>query len=286
MNTIDVAKQAVQLVWRRKYLWLFGIFVGSTMGGNAGNRFGGLSGAPMGAPVTAAHHGGAAPAWAVALLVAAVLVGLAVLVLRVISTGALVASVRREHDGLPSRIREGFRAGAASFWRVLGITLGMACVVLASTGFVAAPAILGVVHVLPLWLGIAFTVLLALPAILWLLTVNFTYEYALRFAVLERRSIRESVRASWRFLHGRIVESLKLLLTVLLGGVAGGVLSVCALVPAALVGLGVYAAAGLIPALVVGGILALPLVLVATGITGAFSSAVWTLGFLEQHEGA
>jgi hypothetical protein len=61
---------------------------------------------------------------------------------------------------------------------------------------------------------------------------------------------------------------------------------VVALVPAALVGGGVYLLAGLVPALIVGGVIVAPVAAAAAGAGGAFRSSVWTLHFLQQGEAA
>jgi hypothetical protein len=56
--------------------------------------------------------------------------------------------------------------------------------------------------------------------------------------------------------------------------------AVCIL-PALLLGGGVYLLWGLVPALVAGGVLALPVALAVTGAIGVFRSSVWTLHFME-----
>lgn len=55
-----------------------------------------------------------------------------------------------------------------------------------------------------------------------------------------------------------------------------------ALVPAALAGGGVYFAAGLVPAIVTGAVLGVPVALAAAAALGAFRSSVWTLGYLSE----
>ncbi len=52
--------------------------------------------------------------------------------------------------------------------------------------------------------------------------------------------------------------------------------------PAALVGFGVYLAAGLVPALVVGAALLIPFAIAIAGARGVYRSSLWTLGWLEE----
>ncbi len=177
------------------------------------------------------------------------------------------------------------RLGMRRFLPVLGIKALVALANVLSLAFVALPALLGAFSVLPLWLGIGLTTLLAIPAVPWLLTIHFVYEWALRFAVLENRGATGSLRAASRFLRGRIAPSLRLLLVTALANVASLVLSLAVILPAAALGFGIYSFAGLLPAAISAGVFALPFAAVIVGATGTYRSSLWTLGFLEEHGG-
>lgn len=84
-----------------------------------------------------------------------------------------------------------------------------------------------------------------------------------------------------RYLSGRVLESLKLLVVGFVGQGCGAAVAAVGLLPAAVVGAALYFFVGLIPALVAAGVLAIPVVVAAAGATGAFRSAVWTLGYLQ-----
>ncbi len=70
-----------------------------------------------------------------------------------------------------------------------------------------------------------------------------------------------------------------------LGHVGVGVAGLLALLPAAAAGAALYFTAGLAPALVVGGVLALPVVIGMAGTLGAYRSSVWTLGYISEARG-
>lgn len=281
MNAIELGKDALRTVWRNKYLWFFGAFVAAGAGGGGAGGGGGGAGP--------AEDGGgfeSLPTWVWWLIIAGSLVGLIVSLLHVVSEAALIEGVRRDRTRSPQSeptlgIRRGLRLGLSFFWRVVGIKLAFFAVTLLTAAVCLTPLLLALPKVLPLWLGIVGTVLLALPAIPFLLTVYFLYEYSLRFCVLEDLTVRAAFRRAYAYLHGRIVPSLQLLLVALLGQAAGAVASAMALVPVALIGLGLYFGGGLVLALVVAGVLAVPLLLVVSGATGAYNSAVWTLGVLD-----
>ncbi len=282
MQIIELAKDAARTIWRNKALWFFGVFVaGGGGGGGGGTGGGGANG------TGAAGTGMALPTWFWPLMAGLMVFGVVVFLLHVISEAALIEGVRRERrDGERLGVRTGLRAGLRHFWRVLGLKVGFGAVMLVTVALVALPALLGVLEVWPVWLGATLTVLLALPAAPWLLTAYFIYEYGLRFCVLDGRGVRAGAERAYRFLHGRIVESLKLLLVVAAGRIAGAVLALTLLVPVAALALGLYFAAGLPAAMVVGAGLGLPWVLVVSGATGAFGSTVWTLGVLQADASA
>jgi hypothetical protein len=131
---------------------------------------------------------------------------------------------------------------------------------------------------------ITVTGLLALPAIPWLLTLYFVRQYALRIAVLERCGTMESLRGSWDHLHGRIAQSLALFGVSLVGVLVSSLAMIAFLIPAALIGGGVYLVAGLLPAIIAGTALMIPGALCALGFQGTYRSGVWTLGYLEASE--
>ena len=277
MEIIGLAKDAARTIWRNKALWFFGVFVaGGSGGGGGGTGGGGANGAG------AAGTGTALPDWFWPVMAALAVFGLVMFLLHVVSEAALIEGVRKDRrDGARLGVKAGLREGLRHFWRVLGLKVGFGAVMTVTVAVVALPVLLGVLEVWPMGLGVALMVLLALPAVPWLLTWYFVYEYGLRFCVLDGRGVREGALRAYRFLHGRLVDSLKLLLVVVAGRAAGSVVAVALLVPVAALAVGLYFAAGLPAALALGAGLGLPWVLVVNGATGAFGSTVWTLGVLQ-----
>ncbi|MGI5861112.1 MAG: hypothetical protein ACOX6T_03535 [Myxococcales bacterium] len=276
MNIVTVAKQAIRVVWRHKYLWFFGFFLAGGAGGGGARR----------AEPAATGNGQNLPAWLIPLLASMLVVALVALVMHVVSEAAVIEGVRRHREGRPFGTRAGFGVGFRHFWRVLGIKLLAALAFLVIGVTIVAPTLLAVFEVIPLWLGIPATVLLALLAIPVGLSFYFVYLYALRFAVLEGAPPIDAVRAAIAWLHGRVLVSLQLLLAWGVGAFAGGIAAFVALLPAAAIGIALYFLAGLIPAIVVALVLLLPVLVPIAGITGAYGSAVWTLGFLDEQRAA
>jgi hypothetical protein len=274
MNARDLATRAFRATWANKKLWLFGFFAAAASSGSGGN--GGTGGAGSGG-------GEDLPLWVIVLIVAALVVGLAALAMHIVSEAALIAGFDRARDaGAPSMgLGEGLRVGRRHFGGVLLTKLLVGLATAASVALICAPAALGAIGVVPLWLGAAATALLALPAVPWLLTLHFLLQYALRIVVLEQRPAREAIARAWAYLHGRIRDSLVLLgLSILGEGAAAVAMAIC-LVPSALVGGLLYLLAGLPAAIAAGVAIFAPCAFAVTGAKGTFRSGLWTLGYLE-----
>jgi hypothetical protein len=268
MDIIRIAKQSLSTIRSHKYLLFFGFFVAS--GGGAGAN-----------PGAHGHHGGPLPAWIWPLLAGALVLGLAALVMHVLSEAALIDGVERAQHGERGRIGEELRASRRHFWTLAAIKLALGAAMVLSVGVVALPIGGALAGAYPVLAGAVATALLALVAVPWLLTLYFIYMYAMRIAVLDDKKAMDSIRAAKRYLHGRIASSLTLLVAGGLGAAAVEIVGVLVALPIAALGLGVYFLAGLVPALVVGGVLVLPVALVVAGSVGAYRSSLWTLGFLD-----
>lgn len=269
MNVIPIAKQSLTTAWRHRALWLFGFFIAASGGAGAGNPKAGSGGA------------GELPTWLWPVLVVAALLGIVAFLMHVVSEGALIAQVQRANGGEATSVRDGFRAGLSTFGVVFRLKVLAGLALLAIAAIVLLPVGLGIASLVPLALGAglsALTMVVLLPAVL---TGYLVFEVALRVAVLEQRDALAAVKEAQRYLSGRLLESLQLLVMAVVGQAGSSLLAVAALLPGALVGLIVYAVTqALVPSLVVGGLVAMPLIIPAIGFGGTLRSTVWTTGFL------
>lgn len=269
MNVVTIARQSLSTAWRNRALWLFGFFVAASGGAGAGN------------PKASSGGGTALPAWVWPVLGVGALVGIAAFLMHIISEGALIAQVQRASGGSATSVRDGFRAGLSHFGVVfrLKVLAGLGLLVIAAV--VLLPVGLGIASLVPLAVGAglsALTMVVLLPAVL---TGYLVLEVALRVAVLEQRDALAAVKESQHYLSGRLLESLQLLVMAVVGQAGSSLLAVAALLPGALVGLIVYAVTqALIPSLVVGALVAVPLIIPVIGFGGTLRSTVWTTGFL------
>lgn len=270
MDVVSVAKRSWNLLWTNKYLWFFGFFAAGAggAGGNPARR-----GAGPGS-------GEALPGWVWILLAVASLLAIVGLVLHVVSEAALIEGARRGRNE-PFGIRAGFAFGLRYFWRLLGAKALAGAVALLGTGLILSPLGLGLLEVVPRWLGVGGTILLGLVAVPAALTGYFVYQYALRVVVLDGAPVLDAFRAAWSFVHGRVVPSLLLTVAAEASSLVAALALGVVLLPVALLGVGTWFAAGLVPAIAVSSVFFLPAAVLVMGAQGAFRSAVWTLGFLD-----
>lgn len=268
MDVIAIGREALRLVRVNKVLWLFGIFAAGSAAGGGGGAPGRLE--PL-------------PAWGPALIALALVLGGAALWLHVVSEGALIEGASRARSGGRLHARDGLTAGRACFARVLWLKVAALAALAAAALSLAWPALLAWRQALPAGVAFALSALLFLAALPWLLTGYFVYAYALRFAVLDGLDPRAAARAAWTFLRGRVLESVKLMVLAFTGYLGAAVATGLLVVPAAVLGAGVFllTGSGLLAA-AVGGALAVPPAIAVAGALGTFRSAVWTLGFLDS----
>jgi len=285
MTIGEIVREGLHYARTCRSLWLFGFFVGIWSGGSNGSSGGGGHSGAGSAAVAggAAMAGGLSPSLAYfAPIAIVILLAIAVgLVLRFIGEGALIVGIVRARRGGTLTTREGFRAG----WAHWGVLLRIALLYFAaSAGSVALLAAPGVVAAQALgWgAGLLLGVPAALVAVPWLVTLYLVQAFAARIAVLEDRRALDAIGKARLFLHGRLVHGLRLMVATLIGTVVITVLSVAVLVPVALLLLALSAVLNVLPLIVIGCLVLLPVLGVLTAMLGTFRSSVWTIGYVTQ----
>lgn len=283
MTIREILEEAFHHAVTCRSLWLFGFFIaatgnGSNGGGGRGNDAGG--GLALGGLSSLV---GTELMWAIGAVVLA-LIAVGVL-MRLLSEGALIEGIRRARHGGRLSTLEGFRAGWAHWGVVLRIWLLYVGALVGSVVGLAAPALLA------WWLaGPLGALLFALPALLvavpWFVSLSLVQAFALRIAVLEERDALEAIVKARLFLHGRLLHGLKLMVADFIGSFAFVLLTVVAIVPVLLACVGLAFVLPVVPVIILGACLVVPLTTVLSGILGTFRSSVWTIGYLSEVEPA
>jgi hypothetical protein len=268
-QVLPIARDAVRTLWAHKRLWVLGFFVAAGAGGGVQIELpaGGLA---------------ALPGWVLGLSIGAGLLGVAILGLHVVSEGALVEAVRDERRGRTPTLERSWKRGLRAAGRVLGLEVLAGLAITGVVGLAAAPLVLGVLEAVPLALGAVATALLAVVALPVALSVYLAHEAGIRLAVLEQRGPLDALRGGLRFLRGRLRFALTLFVVDGVAQIVTGLLALPFALVALGAGFGVHAAAGIVPAVVVGVALAAPVGALAAGARGTFRSALWTHALLDE----
>ena len=278
MGIVALIREALRIGRAHKSLWLFGFFVGFGASGGGGGGGGGVQ-TPAPPPVAPPEPG---------LVVLLALIGLAVIVglviLKFVSTGALIEGVKRARTNASLTVREGFREGWAHWGVLFRVAVLYFVATLASVALLAAPvALVGRLSGggPALFATGALAVIVGVP---WLVTLYMWQAFAERIAVLENRHALDAIRKARLFLHGRLRLGLKLLVASFLGVLFVGVLGLAVGAPVVALLFASAAVGGVLGAVALGVLILLPVLFVVIAMIGIVTSSVWTIGYLTEAE--
>jgi hypothetical protein len=306
MDYARLVGEAWRLTWHHRFLWVLGLFAGGTFGSFGSSpiqwRGGGREAAQLPPGLLGAGHDAAGLLAAnVGLVIAVaglvVVLGLALLVISLISQGAVVRAAAELELGHPSSLRLAWRAGLDLFWRyvrltlaLVGLAVGIAFVVGAVGVLLFAPVATGQgTAALPLALlaAVALVPVLVVGGI----ALSIVVLYAQRAIALDGAGAVESLRLGWHTLRGHVGESLLAWVIALGLGVAAGValfvLFVLSLAVVGGLGFGIWALAGAHPLTfayaALGGLVMLVAGAAVVGIANTFFWNYWTLTYMQLH---
>ena len=281
MTIREITRQGLHYAGTRRYLWLFGFFVGMASGGSSGGGRGGDGG-------DGGWSVGIGPAAfsveAIASAVAVIALALAVLIImRFVGEGALIEGIARARTGGTMTTREGFRAGWAHWGVLVRIALLYFAATAGSVALLAAPCVIALQA-----LGPIGAVLLGIPALIiavpLLVTLYLVQAFASQIAVLENRRALDAIRKSRLFLHGRLMHGLKLIVATFAGTLVLVILGITVTAPVTLLLIALIPVLRITPVIVIGCLVLLPVVYVWAAMVGTFRSSIWTIGYVTQLE--
>lgn len=280
LDYVDLAKRAFRNAWHYKFLWPFGFFVAAADYMGFSNSY-----TPDDTDGTRIF-GGSLPfgditelgiALIVVLIMLALLFGLIMLVLGVISEGALVLGIKRKELGQEVTISDCWSEGISKFFRVLGILLISIVVGITTIVIFAAlvvPAIIGSAVV-----GIIMAIF-ALPVVMLVLFVlEAVLAWAIRLAVYDDFPFVDSLKGGLDMLREYISETVLLGLTSLVCQI--GMFIVFAFV-GLVIAIPFIIMGFVIPyvAIALGVIVGLVLFVLFSAFTGVFKSSIWTIAYM------
>ncbi len=275
MDYGGLVKRALDIMWKFKYLWIFGFFLqfGSGTGGWFGNAPEKIK-LPVGDLLSGALVG---------VIILLVLVGLLVflvfLIMYLISQGGLIHCVWKIESGEKPTLRDGWNAGIKNFWRILGISILILIFIVASAVITLGPF---VVLIIALKIVGLLSALVLFPVFLVLLvTLILVGLYAERTCVIEGKGVFDSLAGGWETLKSNLGSSLVMALigigstmVYMLGFVIVGLLLALPFVALGLINLLLGISLGVIVGLVYIGL--------ASAMWGTYIDSLWTMAYMDM----
>ena len=275
MDYGGLVKRALDIMWKFKYLWIFGFFLefGSGGGGGGGNLPDKFK-EPISDLLTGPLLGAL-----IFLLLAAFVIFIIFLILYIISQGGLIHCVWRIESGENPTLRDGWNAGVKNFWRILGITILIIVFVFAAAVMTLGPFIVLLIAVK--LLGLLSAVVLIPLFMILVVTIALIDLYAKRACIIEGKGVFDSIAGGWETLQRNLGKSLIMALI----GIGSTIVYVIGFLIAGLflaLPFIILGAINLFLGIALGVMVGLIYIAVASGAWGTYIDSLWTLAFLEM----
>jgi len=302
MDIGSVLTRAWNITWKYKVLWLLGILAGcSASGRGSGGQFpSGFQGTDFGSgEFQPPGSQGPTPegmqqfidrlsegAWipiVIGVILLLIFVSLVFLVLGVLGQGGLIAAFGRADDGHDISLGEAFRLGGEHFWRLFGIRV----TVWVASLIIGLVAVIAIVLLTVGTLGIGLICLI--PLICLLIPVGIAVDayivLTMVAAVEEKAGVFEAFGKAWVLIQKNLGSVLVMALILVVGG---GIVSAILFLPFALIVVPAIVGAitgsdtALVSGLAISGlclVLAIPVVVLLSGILTTYITGVWTLTY-------
>jgi hypothetical protein len=271
MNYSKLMNQAWELTWRFKSLWILGIFVSASAPYSLNWQEDSKVLSNFGVPLT----------MSLTLLAVSLVVGFVFMILYFIASGSLIDAVNRLARGGQYRFGNSVANGLHFFWRMLGLGLLVFFVVAVWLGVCAIPAVL--CFLMSTVLGVIslfFVVPLGLAGIF---AAASLYLLAERSVVVRDIGIGDGIDEAWTLFRRSVGHNVVLALIYLGVTIGFGMLFLvlAAIIAVPFVAMALTSTAGLVIAIAIGIPAVLLLALLVTGVTGAFTNAMYTLFYFD-----
>jgi hypothetical protein len=270
----DIVQRSLRVVFRHKFLWFFGFFLAGGGGGGVGNW-----GKELGPE---AHRWIANHVQLLTLLVVCgVILWLALVVMSLISKGALIGGISESDQGRQITFGGQWNVGVRNALKILGIAVLSVVTVLVVLIVLAIPILIplaaGKVGIV---IAIVIGAVLFFPFIAFLFALAFTITYAEREVVLRGVDVFAGLHAGWEMTKRYIGKSLMMWLVSLLSSmmfaVGLGLALLVLAIPFVLIGM-----ANLVLGLALGIPVVLAVIFVLSGAFATYEYSLWTLLYNE-----
>ena len=288
VDYLEIIKKSWKITWKNKFLWWFGLFL--ALGGGASFNFPGNSewnnkigeNEDKVASFINQH-------WQIIIvaIVLAVILGLALFVLSLISKAGLIKTLDKIEKNLSGNFKEGFREGKKYFWKILAVGLILGIFIFALLVVLSFPVIF-LFYVKSVVLGILFAFLAVVIFIPLVILASFIGKYSIFYLVLSDLGIKASIENGYQVFKKNILASVIMALFFIPINIILFVLAVIAFLIVGLIflpiGIMLYlvlAKIGVIMAVSLGGFIFIIFLILANSVFQVFYQTVWFLFFKE-----
>lgn len=229
----SIAQQALNIIWRKKYLWFIGFFAGLLFGrGEPDYLFQNLNSSVysfgklqdyLTAVRDVVQEGQAtewwnyiqdlftqAPGLMTAYIFIPIIFGLVLIWLISVSQGSLIYIVARLSEKKPASLFDGISAGTESFWRVLSINLLSVLILVVTTlVLVGIPATIFFLGGQGVWAAIT-SVMLFIVTVPVSMLMSFLVKFSIASSVIDRTVPLQAFRETWVIIKRNLMSVLEL----------------------------------------------------------------------------
>lgn len=299
----------LRLVWRHKFLWLFGLFAGTstTIGGWSCNITSDFGVSPE--PDEEPGFGNATQSvsdWlnthmklVAIIVIAAIAVGFLLWLWSIFCQGAVIGTVRDINNGKGAGFGVAVRHGRLNFPRLLAFNLLLAAIIIGAFIIMAAlivlfafvaPALTPVLSTLSrLWpLLIVFGIVLVVGMAAIAFIFSFLFLYGSRSVVFEANRPVAALKRGWQVFEGNLARTLLLFLISVALGIASNIIiisiTIIAAIPVAAAWILTYVSGFNLAAIIIASAIStlVPAALLVTlAATNTYFASYWTTAYME-----
>jgi len=236
-----ILKNAWQILWRAKYLWVFGLF--AVLIGNNGevnlaiNNYSSIGEqSSFLRDMKLFYSQGMMDNWAMNLkeifvnfdvisvltLVGVIIAFLIILWIAVVSQGGLVAGADKEYHRQSTNFSTIFRIGKNNFWKVLGINVLGKVVIFGILLILGIPLALTYIQQASAIGQILFMILSFIILIPLAIIISFLIKFAVMYVIIKKEETSEAIRKSWRLFYKNWIVAVEMAIVLFLFTIAVG----------------------------------------------------------------
>lgn len=289
INYIQILKDAWQITWKNRFLWLFGLLIAIASPGGLNSNFntGGSEKIDDASVQKASDFIAQNLHWIIAGIIALIVLVIILVIIGIIARAGLLKSIDAVLKNKPIGFKAGMKEGKKYLGKLFVLGLTIFFLVFASVIVLALPVVLLLINkaiVTGVFLGIlAFIILVPVIAL-----CSFLKAYGNIYVVLGELSAWNALEKAYELFRKNMLASIIMWLLFIPIGFALMLAIIMILVPLALLflatGFGLYFAAGTPGAIItacVGVICFLAIILSVRSVYETFIQSAWYLFFLE-----